>query len=36
MVDVVVNNVMGLKTDLSDLSTYMFQDQVCLLRFRGK
>nr|VWO98713.1 N/A [Ganoderma boninense] len=27
MVDVVVNNVMGLKTDLSDLSTYMFKDQ---------
>ncbi|PIL23741.1 ATP-binding cassette transporter [Ganoderma sinense ZZ0214-1] len=27
MVDVVVNNVMGLKTDLSDLSTYMFTDQ---------
>lgn len=31
MVDVVVNNVMGLKTDLSDLSTYMFTDQVCVL-----
>ncbi|EJF62461.1 alpha-amylase [Dichomitus squalens LYAD-421 SS1] len=27
MVDVVVNNVMGLKTDLSDLSTYMFKDK---------
>ncbi|KAI1790754.1 alpha-amylase [Ganoderma leucocontextum] len=27
MVDVVVNNVMGLKMDLSDLSTYMFTDQ---------
>ncbi|RDX42676.1 alpha-amylase [Lentinus brumalis] len=27
MVDVVVNNVMGLNTDLSDLSTYMFKDK---------
>ena len=31
MVDVVVNNVMGLKTDLSDLSTYMFKDKVGML-----
>ena len=28
MVDVVVNNVMSLDTDLSDLSTYMFKDKV--------
>lgn len=35
MVDVVVNNVMGLKTDLSDLSTYMFRDQVCILLLSG-
>ncbi|RPD65845.1 alpha-amylase [Lentinus tigrinus ALCF2SS1-7] len=28
MVDVVVNNVMSLETDLSDLSTYMFKDKA--------
>ena len=32
MVDVVVNNVMGLKTDLSDLSSYTFKDKVRLIR----
>ncbi len=34
MVDVVVNNVMGLDTDLSDLSTYMFKDKASLLPLR--
>ena len=33
MVDVVVNNVMGLQTNLNSLSSYMFKDPVSCSRF---